>query len=96
MKNFMIYNKMRPGMSDGRCFTTYLPNVQLNENILQKNKINNNSTYRAFLQKHTDGFIEGFEKVCMQKNINECDCLMGMKFEAYKDVSNVQPYDPNA
>lgn len=87
---------MRPGMSDGRCFTSYVQNVQLNENIIKKNKLNNNASYRQFLQKHTDGFIQDFEKVCMQKSISECDCLMGMKFENHKDVPNVQAYDPNA
>ena len=87
---------MRPGMSDGRCFTSYIPNVQLNENIINKNKLQNNISYREFLQSHTDKFIEGFEQVCMQKNANECDCFVGMKFETHKDVSNIKPYDPYA
>lgn len=88
---------MRPGMSDGRCFTTYLPNVQLNVNIQQKNKIMDNSTYRMFLQDNTDEIIENFQNVCKDKSNNECECFLGMRFDQKVENNfNIQPYDPNA
>ena len=42
---------MRPGMSDGRAFTSYVSSCQLNENIKESNNIQTDSAYRQFLQK---------------------------------------------
>mgnify|MGYP007047513127 CR=1 FL=1 len=42
----------RPGMSDGRAFTSYLPSCQMNEDIMSKNRVSSNSEYREFLQKN--------------------------------------------
>ncbi len=52
----------RPGMSDGRAFTSYIPNCQLNNNIQIQNKIVNNKDYRSFIQHNGDQLMKDFSK----------------------------------
>lgn len=54
----------RPGMSDGRCFTSYMPNCELNTQIKSLNKIDNNSEYRSFLQQNADQFMKQMQSTC--------------------------------
>ena len=42
----------RPGMSDSRCFTSYVSSCQFNENIQSLNNIKTDAEYRLFLQKN--------------------------------------------
>jgi len=67
---------MIPGMQDGRCFTSYLPNCQLNENIMSLNNISNNISYKDFLQSNADVIMDNFKSVCKE---HSCDCFVGVK-----------------
>ena len=49
---------MRPGMSDGRAFTNYLSNCQMNSIIQEKNNISNDAAYRKFLQENAKAIME--------------------------------------
>lgn len=49
---------MRPGMSDGRAFTSYVSNCQMNSNIQKQNNIQNDAQYRAFLQKNGEKVVQ--------------------------------------
>jgi hypothetical protein len=69
---------MRPGMSDGRCFTTYLPNAQMDANIQESNSISSNHAYRTFLQTNAVKFMEDMDKMCINKAAKDCDCFIGM------------------
>ena len=62
----------RPGMADGRCFTTYIPNCQLNNNIQNRNNIQSNNEYRLFLQTNASEFIEQLQKVCISDETKIC------------------------
>lgn len=48
---------MRPGMCDGRTFTSYIPNSELNENIQKYNNISTNNEYRKFLKTSGETFM---------------------------------------
>lgn len=50
----------RPGMADGRAFTSYVPNCQLNNNIQNANNISNNKDYRSFIQLNGDKLMKDF------------------------------------
>ena len=43
---------MRPGMSDGRSFTSYVSSCQMNAEIQKKYNLSNDTKYREFLQKN--------------------------------------------
>lgn len=50
----------RPGMSDGRIFTNYLPNCQLNNMIQSKNQFTNNVEYKKFIQNNSEQVRNSF------------------------------------
>lgn len=52
-----VYTDFPPIMSDRRSFTTYDPNNEINEKIMQEQKIKSNYDYRMFLTKHGDAII---------------------------------------
>lgn len=54
----------RPGMSDSRCFTSYISSCQFNENIQNMNKLNTDAEYRVFLQKNAEKIMNSFTTVC--------------------------------
>ena len=62
----------RPGMTDSRCFTSYVSNCQLNENIQNLNNLQNDSQYRAFLQKNATKIIDSFSNVCSKSAADLC------------------------
>lgn len=72
---------MRPGMSDGRCFTSYIPNSQMDNNFQQKNDIISNNEYRSFLQNNAETFMEDMTEMCFNKASEDCECFVGMHFE---------------
>ena len=45
-------------MSDGRNFTDYRPNNEMNRHIVSNNKIDNMHNYRMFLNRHTEEIIK--------------------------------------
>ena len=50
----------RPGMSDARAFTNYLPNCQLN-NMMSTNKgFSNNVEYKEYIQKNAEEVMNQF------------------------------------
>ena len=64
---------MRPGMSDGRCFTTYLSNCQMNDNIQIRNTIQSDAQYRQFLQKNANTIMSQMNKVCFTDDTKLCN-----------------------
>ena len=50
----------RPGMSDGRVFTNYLPNCQLNNMVQSENKFSNNVEYKHFIQSNSEKVRNNF------------------------------------
>ena len=42
----------RPGMSDGRLFTSYVPSCMLNQQLQKSSDTETNAAYRQFLQKN--------------------------------------------
>lgn len=51
---------MRPGMSDGRAFTDYRSNCMMNTKIQTENNINNDASYRSFLQQNATKIMEQY------------------------------------
>lgn len=68
-------------MSDGRCFTSYIPNSQMDANFQASNGIMSNNEYRRFLQKNAEVFMTEMTKMCENKASDDCDCFVGMNFE---------------
>ena len=89
-KYFICLIKMRPGMSDGRCFTTYIPTCELNSNLQNRFEINNNTEYRTFLQNNSEKLRNDFRKVCLEKEDKLCNSC----FLASKPIEN-QTYAPS-
>tara|TARA_Y100000816_G_C25708537_1_gene374107 strand:+ start:276 stop:494 length:219 start_codon:yes stop_codon:yes gene_type:complete len=61
-----------PGMSDGRCFTSFMPNCQMNE--FYKNKYNSttNNEYRQYLQENALEIMDEFKNTCENETVDEC------------------------
>jgi len=60
-----------PGMSDGRCMTTYVSSCNLNNKLIQDNNLNNNQ-YRRFLQENATNLMKNTINVCKDSVTNEC------------------------
>ena len=90
---------MRPGMSDGRCFTTYIPNYELNMNMQKANGVNNNRDWRVYVQQNGDKVKDDFTDACKNKTKKECEqCFIGIdpvNITAPSPDYSVQPYDSN-
>lgn len=66
----------RPGMSDGRCFTSYTSNCELNKKMMREDNITNNNDYRRFLQENADSIIKKQSEICVTNAYKECkNCL---------------------
>lgn len=50
---------VRPGMSDGRAFTSYESNCQMNMTTMNELKITDNNMYRKFLQDNAERIMKG-------------------------------------
>jgi hypothetical protein len=55
-------------MADGRLFTDYRPNNEVNEHIINNNKIENTHNYRMFLMRHTDEIMDKNAQYMFLKN----------------------------
>tara|TARA_Y100000389_G_C17469730_1_gene529214 strand:- start:7130 stop:7351 length:222 start_codon:yes stop_codon:yes gene_type:complete len=53
----------RPGMADGRCFTTYLPSGILNAQMQKQFSVNTGPQYRTFLQENAQQIKEEMRKM---------------------------------
>jgi len=53
----------RPGMADGRCFTTYLPSGILNAQMQKQFSMGTGPQYRAFLQENAQKIKEEMRKM---------------------------------
>jgi len=56
---------VRPGMSDGRAFTSYISNCQTNQNLMHQLSSKDSNEYRKFLQDNAVMIMQ------MQKNKKE-------------------------
>ena len=68
-------------MSDGRCFTSFISNCQLNENIKARNKLNTNNEYRKFLQENSEQLLNDFRDICGNESKNECISCWGQQLK---------------
>lgn len=59
-------------MSDGRCFTNYKANCLYNANIMKQLKLQDNNTYRQYLQENTPDLLFAYEQVCADSCM---DCI---------------------
>ena len=50
----------RPGMSDGRVFTNYSSNCELNINVQNGVNANNNVEYKKYIQKNAQSVMNQF------------------------------------
>ena len=57
----------RPGMSDGRVFTNYLPNCQMNKQMESKQGLTNNNDYKDYIQKNADAVMAMFTSKVPEK-----------------------------
>lgn len=92
---------MRPGMSDQRCFTSYIPNCELNNRIASKNNLPNNPQYRLFLQENAENVIENMKNVCYTKDDQLCNfCPLGSEqvkqLDDYYSSQHLPGYDDNS
>lgn len=55
-------------MSDGRNFTDYRPNHEINRHIISNNKISNTHNYRMFLSRHAEEIIKRNKDYIFLKN----------------------------
>jgi len=55
-------------MSDGRNFTDYRPNHEINKHIIDNNSITNMHNYRMFLSRNTDEIIKRNQNYIFLKN----------------------------
>ena len=55
-------------MSDGRNFTDYRPNYELNNTIIKENNITNSHNYNNFLKRNTEKLIENNRRYIASKN----------------------------
>lgn len=53
----------RPGMADGRCFTTYLPSGILNAQMQKQFNVGTGPQYRAFLQENAEKMKQEMRKM---------------------------------
>ena len=72
-------------MSDGRCFTSYIPNSQMDTNFQISNDIKSNNEYRTFLQQNAKQFMEEMTEMCFNKASDDCECFVGMNFDDSKN-----------
>jgi hypothetical protein len=56
-----------PGMSDGRMFTEYTSNCQLNKSLMQSFAKTTNNEYRKYLQTNAEFIMKDFESKCKGK-----------------------------
>lgn len=63
----------RPGMSDARAFTNYLPNCQLNNMISNNQGFHNNIQYKEYIQKNAEAVMNQFSQ---QGPRGKVDCNM--------------------
>lgn len=68
-------------MADGRCFTSYIPNSQMDANFQMSNEIKSNNEYRMFLQQNAEKFMSEMTNMCMDRANEDCQCFVGMNFE---------------
>ena len=59
-------------MSDGRCFTSYISNCQMNDNIRLRNEIKNDQEYRMFLQSNAKSLMEAQSNMCFTDDYKLC------------------------
>ena len=50
----------RPGMSDGRVFTNYSSNCELNNNVQNGTSSTNNVQYKNYIQKNAQAVMDQF------------------------------------
>jgi hypothetical protein len=57
-----------PAISDGREFTDYRPNCEMNNHVIDENKISNIHDYRLYLINNAEDIIEAHNKYYFSKN----------------------------
>ena len=86
-------------MADGRCFTTYIPNFELNHNMQKANNVNNNRDWRLYVQENGEKIKDDFADACADKSKSDCaKCFIGIDpvvLKAPDAAYAVMPFDSN-
>ena len=53
----------RPGMADGRCFTSYIPSGILNMQMQEQYKVDSGPRYRTFLQQNAESVKDAMRQL---------------------------------
>jgi hypothetical protein len=61
-------------MSDGRNFTDYRPNYEMNTHLINNNKISNSHDYRMFLNRNAENIMNKSNEYMFMKN-GSSDCV---------------------
>jgi hypothetical protein len=61
-------------MADGRAFTDYRPNCQLNEKLQQGSGMNNAREYRMYLQQNAAPIMQTQQGKAQARHKAECHC----------------------
>lgn len=68
------YKECAPRMSDGRHFTDYRPNCDVNSFIRTDNNVQNSFDYRLFLQNNAESLMNKNREISTKKNLcKPCD-----------------------
>lgn len=60
--------------ADGRAFTSFQPNCELNRGLKEAYNIQNNYTYRLFLQRNASKLMQQDRSYAYRKNKLTCAC----------------------
>lgn len=62
-----------PGMQDGRCFTTYISQCELNTQMMANQRIQDSNDFRRFLQTNAEQIMKTTTQVCGDVVRKECE-----------------------
>ena len=79
---------VRPGLSDGRCFTNYESAWQLNEDLKKKYNITDNRKYREFLEQNAKKIMSDTSKITATTKFADCNCMSCLTYQKAFDVNS--------
>jgi hypothetical protein len=85
------YSFLPPKMSDGRHFTDYRSNCEINNLLISNNKVHNSHDYKKFLLDNSQKLRElnwnyACQKNCYKKCVNPVDIPFKNEFKCNKEI----------
>lgn len=65
--------------ADGRAYTNFFPNCQMNRNIQESFNLTNTYDYRMFLQRNANKLMNQDREFAFRKNLLTCSCVSCVK-----------------